>query len=64
MNAHNDAMKSGIPIDTFLDAGYEASYHGEGPFPTATVQEVYESVDSGFFIGDYTGMIFEEETNK
>jgi hypothetical protein len=62
MTAWAHAQNNGIPIDTFLDAGYEASYYGEGPFSTATVQEVWESNDSGFFIGDYTGMIFEETT--
>ncbi|MDC0253698.1 hypothetical protein OAK75_02290 [Bacteriovoracales bacterium] len=64
MNAYREAMKNGIPIDTFLDAGYEASYYGEGNWSTATVQEVYESTDLGFFIGDYTGMIFEERNSS
>jgi len=66
MNAYNDAMKSGLPIDTFLDAGYASSYTGENNGPNSTVYWVEESVDSGFFISDYTGMIFEERnsTNK
>ena len=66
MNAYNDAMKSGIPIDTFLDAGYASSYTGENNGPNSTVYWVEESIDSEFFISDYTGMIFEERnpTNK
>ena len=58
MTAWAHAQKNGIPIDTFLDAGYNASDYGNG---LATAQYVYESNDSGFFIS-YTGMVFEETT--
>ena len=63
---NNMSEESRISIDTFLDAGYASSYMDENNGPNSTVYWVEESIDSGFFISDYTGMIFEERnlTNK
>ncbi len=62
MNAYRDAMKNGIPLSTFLEAGDQSSYDGEIYGPTSTVYYVWESTDEGFYISDGTGMIFEERT--